>query len=92
MTFLQQVKDFVAGRPVEGAHPAITMFATCSRMKWNHLPVPGGIYDQDPELLRRWRIIWEAQDDRERAEQARQKREREQQQRQRGRGASRSRR
>jgi len=28
-------------------------------MKWNHLPVDGGIYDQHPELLKQWRVIWE---------------------------------
>lgn len=31
----------------------------CEGMKWNHLPVAGGIYDQHPELLRQWQIIWE---------------------------------
>lgn len=75
MIFLQQVRDFVNGRPVENAHGSITMFAICARMKWNHLPVPGGIYEQDPELIRRWRIIWDAQDEVARAEQAKQKRE-----------------
>ena len=34
------------------------MFNTCEAMKWNHLPVEGGIYDQDPVLLDRFRIIW----------------------------------
>jgi len=90
MIFLQQVRDFVQGRPVENAHGAITMFAICSRMKWNHLPIEGGIYAQDPELIRRWRLIWEAQDEKERAEQAKQKRE--QQQNKSRHGASRSRR
>lgn len=90
MIFLQQVREFANGRPVENAHGAITMFSICARMKWNHLPIPGGIYDQDPELIRRWRIIWDAQDDVQRAEQAKQKREA--QQKQSHRGASRSRR
>lgn len=27
-------------------------------MKWNHLPQPGGYYDQDPELLALWRVIF----------------------------------
>lgn len=26
-------------------------------MDWNHLPVAGGYWDQDPELLDSWRII-----------------------------------
>lgn len=28
-------------------------------MKWNHLPVAGGVYDQRPELLAQWEIIWD---------------------------------
>jgi hypothetical protein len=32
------------------------MYAICETMKWR-LPVAGGIYDQDPELLDFWYII-----------------------------------
>jgi hypothetical protein len=28
-------------------------------MRWNHLPVAGGIYDQHPKLLEQWRVIFE---------------------------------
>jgi len=31
----------------------------CESMRWNHLPVAGGLYDQHPELLSQWQIIWE---------------------------------
>jgi hypothetical protein len=27
-------------------------------MKWSHLPVAGGIYDQHPELLSQWQYIF----------------------------------
>ena len=27
-------------------------------MKWTHLPVNGGLFDQDPMLLRYWSLIW----------------------------------
>lgn len=27
-------------------------------MKWSHLPVQGGLYDQDPMLLDRWRYLF----------------------------------
>lgn len=40
-------------------------------MKWNHLPAPGGMYDQDPELLELWDIIFRersAHQDREQKE------------------------
>jgi hypothetical protein len=29
-------------------------------MRWNHLPVAGGIYDQHPDLIRKFDIIFEA--------------------------------
>ena len=29
-------------------------------MKWNHLPVAGGLNDQDPELLADFRVIFAA--------------------------------
>jgi hypothetical protein len=34
------------------------MFSLCESMKWSHLPEPGGIYAQDPELIRLWRTIF----------------------------------
>lgn len=33
------------------------MFGMCEGMKWAHLPVAGGIYDQDPKLLAAFRYI-----------------------------------
>lgn len=27
-------------------------------MKWSHLPVAGGLYDQSPVLLEQWRYIF----------------------------------
>jgi DNA replicative helicase MCM subunit Mcm2 (Cdc46/Mcm family) len=37
-------------------------------MKWNHLPVDGGLYAQDPEMLRKFDIIFSALDKHERKE------------------------
>lgn len=34
------------------------MFQLCEAMKWSHLPVAGGIYDQDPALIDGFLIIW----------------------------------
>jgi hypothetical protein len=28
-------------------------------MKWNHLPVAGGLYDQDPDLLDKFAFIFQ---------------------------------
>lgn len=38
-------------------------------MDFNHLPVQGGLYDQHPELLRQWLIIFQAQAEHQRKEQ-----------------------
>lgn len=45
------MKEFVEGKAITNAHPMIRMFALCEAMKWNHLPLAGGLYEQDPELL-----------------------------------------
>jgi hypothetical protein len=34
------------------------MFMICERMKWAHLPEAGGIYDQHPDLLDAFLIIF----------------------------------
>ena len=34
------------------------MFALCEGMKWSHLPVAGGLYDQHPDLLDAFRYIF----------------------------------
>lgn len=34
------------------------MFSLCENMKWSHLPVAGGLYDQDPALLEGFQIIF----------------------------------
>lgn len=48
-------------------------------MKWSHLPVAGGIYDQDPMLFKYWDIIWNEEGEVARKEQ--EKREHEMKQR-----------
>lgn len=48
----------------------------CEAMKWSHLPVAGGIYDQDPDLLDGFLIIFSARSEHEAEENK--KREREQ--------------
>jgi hypothetical protein len=55
-------------------------------MKWNHLPVAGGLYDQDPDLLDKFEFIFrkmdeeearkqEAEESKRRQEEAKRKRE-----------------
>jgi hypothetical protein len=35
------------------------MFSLCANMKWSHLPVAGGMYDQDPDLLDKFEYIFQ---------------------------------
>jgi len=44
-------------------------------MKWNHLPVAGGIYDQHPKLIDEWEYLFSIKAEQEAKEQARQERE-----------------
>lgn len=36
------------------------MFSLCRNMKWAHLPVAGGLYDQDPDLLDKFDFMFRA--------------------------------
>lgn len=48
-------------------------------MKWNHLPVAGGLYDQHPKLLEQWDYIFarraefEAEEDKRRESESKRK-------------------
>lgn len=46
------------GKPVQGVMPeSLRLYILCKSMKWTHLPVAGGIYDQHPKLLDDWLAI-----------------------------------
>jgi hypothetical protein len=66
---------------------SLRLYLLCKAMKWTHLPVAGGIYDQHPKLLDDFLVIMEidgkVQEDKHR------EMERKQQQQQRGAGGSR---
>jgi len=53
---------------------SIRLFALCRAMEFNHLPVAGGLYDQDPELLDQWLEIWRLQAAHDKREREREKR------------------
>lgn len=44
-------------------------------MEWAHLPVAGGLYDQHPQLLDEWLIIFQVKAEEEAKEAERRKRE-----------------
>lgn len=49
---------FVRGKEVPHPCTEIRLFALLDGMKWAHLPVAGGLYDQSPELLDAFRHIF----------------------------------
>ena len=54
------------------AHPSLRLFGLCEAMKWNHLPVDGGLYAQHPDLLEDFGLIFQrraAHEEKERKEQ-----------------------
>jgi len=44
------------------------MYSLCKGMKWNHLPVAGGIYEQHPTLIDRFYYIMAEESKHEAAE------------------------
>lgn len=44
---------------------SIKLFSLCENLKWTHLPVAGGLYDQHPDLLAQWRYIFSERNRRE---------------------------
>lgn len=34
------------------------LFSLCSAMEWNHLPLAGGLYDQNPKLIDQFRVLF----------------------------------
>lgn len=51
------------------------MFSLCENMKWSHLPVAGGIYDQHPDLIEQWRYIFAKRNEHEHKEHEKRERE-----------------
>lgn len=53
----------------------------CESMKWSHLPVAGGLYDQHPKLLEEWGHIFAAKAKKEERDRREEKRKSEAQKR-----------
>ncbi len=67
------------GKSIKNPCTSIRLFAMCKAMKWAHLPVAGGIYDQHPQLLEDFMYIFNKQAEWDELEQKREKRKQEQQ-------------
>jgi hypothetical protein len=49
-------------RPLSGAiHESLRLYVLCKGMRWTHLPVGGGLYDQHPKFLDDLHVIMSAQ-------------------------------
>lgn len=49
-------------RPVTGAvHESLRLYVLCKGMRWTHLPIDGGLYDQHPQFLDDLRLIMSAE-------------------------------
>ena len=60
-----------------GPSTIIRLFSLCEAMKWNHLPEPGGLYAQHPDLLEGFMYIFSERGRHEAAEREKEKREQE---------------
>ena len=57
--FEQKVEQFVKGQTIEGGVPeSLRLFALCDAMEWNHLPQAGGLYDQHPQIIDDFQVIF----------------------------------
>lgn len=43
---------------IDGPLTVIRLFHLCDNMRWNHLPEPGGLYAQHPDLLDQFSYIF----------------------------------
>lgn len=62
---------------VNGPHTIIRLFSMCEAMKWSHLPSPGGLYDQHPDLLDGFMYIFAERSKYDREKQERERKEQE---------------
>lgn len=56
------------GEPTENVPESIRLFGLAQAMKWNHLPVAGGLYDQHPKLIAQWETLFQLQGEHEEQE------------------------
>lgn len=62
------------GRDITGTpHEAIRLYAICELTNWTHLPVAGGLYDQDPDFIDAMMIIAKVKGEYEKSKSSRDK-------------------
>ena len=61
---------FLGGQEIPWLPESLRLFALSEAMKFAHLPLAGGLYDQDPDLLDDWLIIFKHRSEHHKAEAA----------------------
>lgn len=56
-------------------HESLRLWSILNAMKWNHLPVAGGLYDQHPAFIEDIEVIFQAQGNQRQKDQEKQQRE-----------------
>ena len=56
-------------------HPSIELYWLCKNMKWAHLPVAGGLYDQHPRFIDDMMMLFQIDQKVQKAEHDKQQRE-----------------
>lgn len=63
-------------RPITGAvHESLRLYVLCKGMRWTHLPVAGGLYDQHPKFLEDLTTVMSAESNAEKIKNQRQARQ-----------------
>lgn len=73
--FEADARNFVNGGMVMNPSTSMRLYLIAKQMRWAHLPVAGGLYDQHPELLDQWQVIFRLENERAAAEHRKQQAE-----------------
>lgn len=49
------------GKSIPWVPESLRLYVFCKGIKFTHLPVDGGLYDQHPDLIEQWEVIMEAE-------------------------------
>jgi hypothetical protein len=56
--FEADARTFVNGGMVTNPSTSMKLYLIAKQMRWAHLPLAGGLYDQHPELLDQWSVLF----------------------------------
>lgn len=74
---MSKAEQYFRGQPLTNLPTSIQLYHRCKSMRWAHLPVAGGLYDQHPQLIMEWDILLRMEAEYEKARQDQERAERE---------------